>query len=138
MSAGRGTRPPSGPRDRALSRCPRARDRGSATVELALGVVVLLLVLAAASSVLVVGAAQLRCVDASREAARAVARGAAPAQAVAAGRAVAPRGASVQVAVAGGQGRATVRARVALLGPLVPAAVDVTGRAVSHVEPGVG
>jgi Flp pilus assembly protein TadG len=75
-------------------------DRGSVTVEAALAlcslIAVLALMLAAVSAV----AAQLRCVDAAREAARLTARGE-PDRAEQLARRVGPRGATVAVTING-------------------------------------
>ena len=84
-------------------------DRGSVTVEAALAlcslVAVLALVLAAVSAV----AAQLRCIDAAREAARLTARGE-PDRAEKIARRIAPRGAVVAVTVRGDEVTARVSA----------------------------
>jgi hypothetical protein len=61
---------------------------------------------------LVVGAAQVRVVDAARETARAVARGDDEGAAVARGREVAPAGSTIGVTRAGGQVRVVVTGRV--------------------------
>ncbi|CAN5507941.1 TadE family type IV pilus minor pilin [soil metagenome] len=73
--------------------------------------------------------AQVRCVDAAREAARLAARGdgQASAQAV---RAIAPPGAALQMRMDGGFVVATVSTRTALL-----PGVTVSAQAVSAVEP---
>ncbi len=76
---------------------------------------------------------QLRCVDAAREAARAAARGE---SGVAAGRRVAPEGASVAVTEAGGTVRAEVRTRIHPLGGRLPG-LEVDATAVAAVEPGL-
>jgi Flp pilus assembly protein TadG len=106
------------------------------TAETAVVLPVLLLVLAAVVAAVVVVGAQLRCVDAAREGARAAARG----EDVAAVRAlvaqVAPDGAVTAVAVAGGQVRVTVTAEPTPLGP-VRLGVDVGATAVARLEPGV-
>ncbi|GAB3438850.1 TadE family type IV pilus minor pilin [Phycicoccus ginsengisoli] len=85
-----------------------------ATVELAVAIpaVVLCLLLGLGA----VGAAtdQVRCTDAARAAARAAARGDPPAEAVALGRRLAPRGASVAVHLTGSTVQATVRGRPAV------------------------
>lgn len=60
-----------------------------------------------------VGAAQVRTVDAAREAARAAARGDDPAAALAAGQRVAPDGVTVAVTSGGGQVVATATGTVA-------------------------
>ena len=107
-------------------------DRGSVTVEAALAlcslVAVLGLVLAAVSAV----AAQLRCVDAAREAARLTARGE-PARAEDIARRSAPRGAVVAVTVRGDEVTARVSANPAA--GLLPG-VDVGAEAAAVLEPG--
>ena len=107
-------------------------DRGSITVEAALAlcslVAVLGLVLAAVSAV----AAQLRCVDAAREAARLTARGE-PARAEDIARRIAPRGAVVAVTVRGDEVTARVSANPAT--GLLPG-VDVGAEAAAVLEPG--
>ncbi len=107
-------------------------DRGSVTVEAALAlcslVAVLGLVLAAVSAV----AAQLRCVDAAREAARLTARGE-PARAEDIARRIAPRGAVVAVTVRGDEVTARVSANPAA--GLLPG-VDVGAEAAAVLEPG--
>lgn len=67
------------------------------TAETAVVLPVLLFVLAGAVWVLACLVGQLRCVDAARSAARAAARGDAPAAVVAAARAMAPVGAQVEL-----------------------------------------
>jgi Flp pilus assembly protein TadG len=97
---------------------------------------VLLLVLAAVVAAVVVVGAQLRCVDAAREGARAAARGEDLAAVQALVARVAPDGAAASVAVAGDEVRVTVRAAVTPLGP-VRLDVDVGATAVARLEPGV-
>jgi Flp pilus assembly protein TadG len=106
------------------------------TAETAVVLPVLLLVLAASVAAVTVVGAQLRCVDAAREGARAAARGD-PVGTVTAlvGRA-APDGAVTEVAVGVGEVRVTVTAPVSPLGP-VPFQVSVTAEAVARLEPGV-
>lgn len=107
-------------------------DRGSVTVEAALAlcslVAVLALVLAAVSAV----AAQLRCIDAAREAARLTARGE-PDRAEKIARRIAPRGAMVVVTVRGDEVTARVSANPAA--GLLPG-VDVGAEAAAVLEPG--
>ena len=107
-------------------------DRGSVTVEAALAlcslVAVLALVLAAVSAV----AAQLRCIDAAREAARLTARGE-PARAEDIARRIAPRGAVVAVTVRGDEVTARVSANPAA--GLLPG-VNVGAAAAAVLEPG--
>jgi Flp pilus assembly protein TadG len=106
------------------------------TAETAVVLPVLLLVLAAAVAAVTVVGAQLRCVDAAREGARAAARGD-PVGTVTSivGRA-APDGAVTDVAVADREVRVTVTAPVTPVGP-VPFQVSVTAEAVARLEPGV-
>ena len=110
----------------------RVDDRGTVTVEAALAlcslVVVLALVLAAVSAV----AAQLRCVDAAREAARLTARGEQD-RAADLARRIAPRGAVVQVSVRGDE--ITARVSADLVAGLLPG-VEVRAEAAAVLEPG--
>lgn len=83
---------------------PRARhrgERGAATAELALVLPLLVAITGGLVWLLVVGAAQIRAVDAARETARAVARGDDVAAAVARGREIAVEGSRVTVTPAG-------------------------------------
>lgn len=106
-------------------------DRGSVTVEAALAVcslvVVVALVLAAVSAV----AAQLRCVDAAREAARLTARGEQDRAEELAHR-IAPRGAVVSVTVRGDEVTARVSATPAA--GLLPG-IKVEAEAAAVLEP---
>jgi len=104
------------------------------TAETAVVLPVLLMVLAGAVAAVVVVGAQLRCVDAAREGARAAARGE-PAGVVVdlAGRA-APDGAATDVAGVGDTVRVTVSATVSPLGPL-PWSVRVSASATGALEP---
>jgi Flp pilus assembly protein TadG len=106
-------------------------DRGAVTVEAALAlcslVVVLALVLAAVSAV----AAQLRCVDAAREAARLTARGDQD-RAVELARRVAPRGAVVTVTVRGDE--ITARVSVNPVAGMLPG-ITVGAQAAAILEP---
>jgi hypothetical protein len=76
-----------------------------------------------------VGAAQVRTVDAAREAARALARGDDAGAAVAAGTRVAPAGARVTVTTAGGEVVASASAEVDGPGGLFSVLPSVTVRA---------
>jgi Flp pilus assembly protein TadG len=108
------------------------------TAETAVVLPVLLLVLAAAVAAVTVVGAQLRCVDAAREAARAAARGENPARVLELARAVAPADARVTVSASGGDElRVTVTADVAPLG-VRSLRVEVAATAVTVPEPGVG
>ncbi|WP_018352267.1 TadE family type IV pilus minor pilin [Longispora albida] len=110
----------------------RAGDSGSATVELAIGLLSVSVFLVAGLAGISAITAQLRCVDAAREAARAEARGE---PGVAAGQRSAPAGATITI---GGNGN-TVSARVAVvvypLGGLLPS-IPVSAEAVAAREPG--
>ena len=107
------------------------------TAETAVVLPVLLLVLAGAVAAVVVVGAQLRCVDAAREAARAAARGepAAVVAQVAAG--AAPHGAVSRLGDDGETVRVTVSTTVSPLGPL-PWHVDVSATATGIREPATG
>ncbi len=107
------------------------------TAETAVVLPVLLLVLAGAVAAVVVVGAQLRCVDAAREGARAAARGESSAVVASLAERAGPDGARVATAVSGEQVTVTVTARVQPLGPL-PLAVTVSSSATGLVEPGVG
>ena len=107
------------------------------TAETAVVLPVLLLVLVAAVAAVTVVGAQLRCVDAAREGARAASRGeSASAVTGWAGRA-APDGARITVAAKGDEVRVRVTGEVAPLGPL-PWRVTVAADAVARWEPGAG
>lgn len=114
----------------------RSRERGSVTAETAVLLPVLLVVLGAALGVLACVAAQLRCVDAARGAARAAARGDGEAVVRATGQRLAPPGARVVVTTGGDTVQVAVTAQVRpfgrLLGLLPP--VEVSGRAVAAAE----
>ncbi|MGY1698477.1 TadE family type IV pilus minor pilin [Geodermatophilus sp. SYSU D00766] len=106
------------------------------TAETAVVLPVLLLVLAAVVAAVVVVGAQVRCVDAAREGARAAARGEDEAVVRALVARVAPDGARTEVAVGGGEVRVTVTAEVAPLGP-VQLGVGIGASAVARLEPGI-
>jgi hypothetical protein len=122
------------------SRPSREEARGAATAELALTLPILVAVTVGLAWLLAVGAGQLRAVDAARETARALARGDEPAAAVAVGEQVAPAGATVHVATAGGRVRVTVTGEVAgpggLFASLPPA--RLRAEAVAMLEEGSG
>ena len=112
------------------------RDRGAATAELALGIPLLVALTAGLVWVLALGAAQVRVVDASREAARAVARGDDESVAEAVAERIAPDGASVGIAVGGGRVVVTTSVRVSGPGGLLAAlpGVTVTAESVALME----
>jgi Flp pilus assembly protein TadG len=101
---------------------------------------VLLVVLAMAVWVLACVAAQLRCVDAAYAAARAAARGDAPAAVESTARQVAPAGATVQVSRVGDQVHVRVSASVTPFGQALAVLpdVEVEGRATAAAEDAVG
>jgi Flp pilus assembly protein TadG len=105
------------------------------TAETAVVLPVLLFVLAGAVAVITLLGAQLRCVDAAREGARAAARGE-PDAAVSrlVGR-LSPDGAATRVTGDADEVRVTVTVRVAPVGAL-PFAVTLSGTAVAVREPG--
>jgi hypothetical protein len=121
-------------RPRSAGPGPAARrgDRGSFTAELAAGLPALVLLLLVGLTAVTAVGTQLRCVDAAREAALAASRGE---PGVAAGRRVAPPGATVTVVTEGERVRVTVVAPVRPLGPLLPA-FGVAASAVAALEPG--
>lgn len=90
----------------------RRGERGAVTAELAFALPILLAVTTGLVWLLSVGAAQVRTVDAAREAARAVARGDDTAGAVAVGERVAPDGVRVTVSVQGDRVVARANGRV--------------------------
>jgi Flp pilus assembly protein TadG len=115
----------------------RSGESGMVTAETAVVLPVLLLVLAGAVAAVIVVGAQLRCVDAAREGARAAARGEQVAIVTALAGRAAPDGAVTTVSPEGDEVRVSVSARVAPLGP-VPLRITVSAVAVALREPGGG
>jgi hypothetical protein len=113
----------------------RPGDRGSVTAEIAVALPALVVMVMAALSAVAVATAQLRCVDAAREAARAAARGDTLPVVRGIARHSAPPRAAVAVTTHGEQVSVTVSASVRLLSGRGPA-IAVEGRAVAAVEPG--
>lgn len=112
-------------------------QRGAVTAEAAVVLPVLVAVTLGLVWLIGVAVAQVRVVDAAREAARAAARGETDAVATAAGRAVAPRSAVIEIRRDGGVVRVDTTAEVEGPGGLfrfLPG-VDVRSRAVARVEP---
>lgn len=111
-------------------------ERGAATAELALGIPLLVALTAGLVWMLAVAAAQVRVVDASREAARAVARGDDAVAAESVALRIAPDGARVHVVVGDGQVVVTTSARVRGPGGVLGAlpGVTVSDEAVALVE----
>ena len=115
----------------------RAReDTGAATAELALGIPLLVALTVGLVWMLAVGAAQVRVIDASREAARAVARGDDVMAAEAVALRIAPEHARVRIEVGDSQVVVTTSARVSGPGGLLSSlsGVIVTAAAVALVE----
>ena len=106
------------------------------TAETAVVLPVLLLVLAGAVAAITVVGAQLRCVDAAREGARAAARGEDVATVRALVLRAAPDGVTVSVSRDGEDVRVGVSGRVAPLGAL-PLDVQVSAEATARLEPAV-
>lgn len=112
-------------------------DGGSVTAETAMVLPSVLLVLGMLLWGLGAASAQLRCIDAAREVARAVARGDDIATARRAADAVAPRGATVTTWRSQGLVHVRVSARVRAAGPVGErlGSVGVTGQAAAAAEP---
>jgi hypothetical protein len=111
-------------------------EAGLVTAETAVVLPVLLLVLAGAVAAVTVVGAQLRCVDATREGARAAARGEDVATVRALVLRAAPEGMTVSVVRDGEDVRVGVAGSVPAFGPL-PLDVEVSAEAVARLEPGV-
>ncbi len=109
---------------------------GAVTAELAMAVPLLLALTLGLVWLLSLGLAQVRLVDATREAARGVARGDSTEEAVSRGREVAPAGAQLTVAAADGQVVVDGEVAVDGVGGLFDAlpSVHLTARAVAAVE----
>jgi TadE-like protein len=106
------------------------------TAETAVVLPVLLFVLAGAVAAVTVVGAQLRCVDAAREGARAAARGEDVATVRALVLRAAPDGVAVAVTRDGEDVRVDVAGRITPLGA-VPLDIGVSAEAVARLEPGV-
>lgn len=107
-------------------RAGQRAESGAATAELALGIPLLVALTAGLVWMLAVGAAQVRVVDASREAARAVARGDDVASAESVAVRIAPDGARVRIEVGESQVVVTTSARVSGPGGLLASLPGVT------------
>jgi Flp pilus assembly protein TadG len=110
------------------------RDGGMATAELAVVLPALVLIIGAGLSMISIMLAQVQCVDAAREGARAAARGEAPAQVRTLAARAAPAAASVDVGTGEDQVQVTVSARAGRIGGLLPT-FHVTATAVALREP---
>jgi hypothetical protein len=114
----------------------RPRGRGAVTAELATAVPAVVLLSALLVWTVTLVAAQLRCLDAAREAARALARHESRPAAVGLAREVAPSGARVAVSESAGRVRVVVTASTRApgwLGGLPP--VQTSAAAVAAAEP---
>ncbi|TDD94755.1 TadE family type IV pilus minor pilin [Jiangella asiatica] len=113
-------------------------QRGMVTAELAAAFPALVVVLLGAVWAVTLAAAQLRCADAAREAARAAARGEEAAIIREVAAEVAPDGADVEVERGDGTVTVRVSARMSMPGPLADTlpAPTVTGQAVALAESG--
>jgi Flp pilus assembly protein TadG len=112
----------------------RDGDDGMVTAETAVVLPVLLFVLAGAVAAVTVVGAQLRCVDAVREGARAAARGEDVATVRTLVLRAAPDGMTVSVTQAGDDVRVGVAGRIAPLGPIA-LDVEVSAEATARLEP---
>ncbi|WP_457208509.1 TadE family type IV pilus minor pilin [Nocardioides sp. P5_C9_2] len=90
----------------------RGPERGAVTAELALGLPLLLAVTVGLVWLLAAATAQVRVVDAAREAARVAARGDGIEAAQEVGRRIAPEGAELSVRLSGGEVRVEASARI--------------------------
>lgn len=115
-----------------MTRC-RTGDRGAVTVEAAIALCSLVLVLALALAGISAVTAQLRCIDAAREAARLAARGQPELGRQAAER-LAPTGATVRITSRGREVIVSVDADP--VAGLLPG-VDIGADAFAVLEPGV-
>lgn len=117
-----------------MSSAPRRRDRGMATAEIAVALPALVVLVAAGMTAVSVLTAQLRCVDAAREAARAAARGEDAATVRSLAERSGPDGSAVRVTSGGQEVEVTVWAEADSVGGLLPA-VRVQANAVALREP---
>jgi hypothetical protein len=115
----------------------RPADRGTVTAEIAVALPALVVLVMAAVTAVAVATAQLRCIDAAREAARAAARGEQEAAVRDLAMQAAPDQSGVTVTAAGDRVSVTVSKKVGLLSGRGPS-ITVMGRAVAASEPGTG
>ena len=113
-----------------------ADERGAVTAELALGLPLVLAVTVGLVWLLAVASAQIRVVDAAREAARSIARGDDESSARSLALRIAPDGALLDVAIEGGQVAVTSKAEVDGPGGLFDfmPGVTISSRAVAVME----
>lgn len=110
-------------------------ERGSVTAEAAVALPTLLMLVVFGMGAVDVISAQLRCVDAAREAVRAAVRGEPVGVVHDLASQAAPAGSTVQIGSSGDRVTVVVRADVRLLGGLLPD-IAVRGDAVGLREPG--
>lgn len=126
-------------RRRLAGAAGRRRQTGVVTAETAIVSMGLVIIAVAMVFVVAVGIAQVRCVDASRDVARALARGESEAHSLDLGRLTAPDGARFSMSTKGGVVRVDVSAPVAGPGVLRRfGAVQVRSTSAVASEPGVG
>ncbi len=114
----------------------RARDAGVATAEVAVALPALVVLVAAGMTAVSVLTAQLRCVDAAREAARAAARGESAAVVRSLAARSGPRGSQVEVSSPGEEVQVTVSSEARPVGGLLPSfRVAATAVALREPEP---
>lgn len=118
------------PRSHGIPSRLLSRDEGMATVEAAIALAAIVAGMVLCLGALLATSAQIRCVDAAREAARLAARGD-TAAAISTARRVAPPGADIAVSEDGNLIVATVTARTPLLPP-----IRLRASAVAAREPG--
>lgn len=121
------------PRWRSRRAAGAGRDRGSFTAEFAAALPALMVLVFVALGSVEAALAQMRCVDAARDAALAASRGG---DGVATGRVRAPSGAVVTIRDDGHDVRASVRLTVHPLGGHLPG-ITVSASAVADTEPGI-
>ncbi len=123
-----------------MSRRLRRSDDGVVTAELAMALPLLLAVTVGLVWLLAVGAAQIQLIDATREVARAVARGEDRGASIALGQRIAPEGTRFAVEGQGDRvvviGQASMRSPSGLLA-ILPAA-PLRAESVAMLEPGIG
>ncbi|MFD4470086.1 TadE family type IV pilus minor pilin [Rhodococcus sp. NPDC058505] len=110
------------------ARTPVLDDRGAVTVEAAIALSAIVVVVMLCVAAVLAVTAQVRCIDAAREAARLAARGDRD-RAVPVARRVAPAGARIDLQEAGGLVTVRVRVDAALL-----PALEVSAEAVAVLE----
>jgi Flp pilus assembly protein TadG len=116
----------------------RRTERGTVTAELALLFPVLMATIVAGVWAVGLVVTNIRCIDAARDAARAVARGETEETAQSIGRRAAPKDASINILTTNGEVQVTVEATRSLDWPLFAAlpAIPLKAQATLQSEPG--